>query len=336
MGARRCASSSGAPVDRRILLTGASAQTRRPRRIEDPTIETAAPPRPDAGIEFISGLDQIASRYHTIFCDVWGVLHDGLTAFPEASDALVAFRDGGGRVILVTNAPRPGFVVTRQLDRLGVSPQAYDTIVSSGDLTRFLVARRQGETAYWIGPERDVRLFDGLDLRFGELDLADYVICTGLVDDERETAADYTGTLRRMKERDLPMICANPDLVVERGGRLIPCAGALAAAYEELGGRAVTAGKPHRPIYEAAVAASERVLGREPDPAGILAIGDAMRTDVAGARAFGLDVLMTARGIHSDVLGVTGETFDHAVALDWLSRQAARPTAMITKLAWAS
>lgn len=296
--------------------------------------QVVARPSRDPAIEMISGLATIAQRYDLILSDVWGVLHDGVTAFPDASDALVRYRGGGGRVVLVTNAPRPGFVVARQLDRLGVSPEAYDTVVSSGDLTRTLVRGREGQVAYWIGPERDVRLFDDLDLRFGSIEEADYVICTGLVDDERETVADYAGMLERMAERHLPLICANPDIIVERGDRLILCAGALAAAYNELGGETVTAGKPHRPIYEAAMAAGATAMGREPEPAAVLAVGDAIRTDVAGARGFGLDVLMTARGIHSEALGVLGDTFDQAVALEWLSRQSAQPTAMMTQVVW--
>ena len=130
------------------------------------------------------------------------------------------------------------------------------------------------------------------------------MICTGLVDDERETAEDYRGRLEAMRARDLPMVCANPDIVVERGGQLIPCAGALAALYEEMGGSVLYTGKPHRPIYEAALERVAAAAGRPIDPARVLAIGDAIRTDIAGAAAFGLDALLIARGIHAEELGL--------------------------------
>lgn len=276
----------------------------------------------------------LAGRYDLVLCDVWGVLHDGLSGLPLADDALARYRRGGGRVILVSNAPRPGHLVAGQLDAFGVSREAYDGIVTSGDLTRSEIRRRGAEAFFHIGPPRDLPLFEGLEAVSGDLDRASYVVCTGLDDDESETVADYVSVLRRMRERDLPMVCANPDLIVERGHRLITCAGALAAAYEEIGGSTFTAGKPHRPIYEAALAAGEEVAGRPIDPARILAVGDAIRTDVAGARAFGIDVLLLARGIHALEMGYAEEQFDSATALAWIGAQAARPTHLAADLRW--
>ena len=284
--------------------------------------------------EIVAHFATLSPRYDLILCDVWGVLHDGLKAFPEAAVALGRYRTGGGRVVLVSNAPRPGGAVASQLDDLGVPRTAYDAIVTSGDLTRSAVIEHGNEVLHHIGPPRDLPLFEGLSVRFGSVDEADYVVCTGLFDDEHETVSDYDATLRRMRERDLQMVCANPDIVVERGHQLILCAGALAAAYEALGGATYTGGKPHRPIYEAAVARGIELLGREPPRSRILGIGDAIRTDVAGGRGFGIDVLLIARGIHAGDLGYRPGRVDPNVAMAWLAGQEHRPTALAPELVW--
>lgn len=293
-------------------------------------VNASSPAQPD--IELVSGLQSLADRYDLILCDVWGVLHDGLRAFPSAGDALTRYRAGGGAVVLVSNAPRPGLDVTRQLDSLGVPRTAYDTVVTSGDITRAVVADRGAQTLYHLGPARDLNLFAGLPARTADLAAADYVVCTGLFDDEHETVEDYAPTLRAMRERDLWMVCANPDIVVERGHRLIPCAGALAAAYEALGGTSFAGGKPHRPIYEAALQAAESLIGGKPELARVLAVGDALRTDVAGARAFGIDSLLVARGIHAAELGFAAGRLDFGRALDWLAGQPERPSAIAPEL----
>jgi HAD superfamily hydrolase (TIGR01459 family) len=289
-------------------------------------------------VRFIAGLEEIASGYDVILCDVWGVIHNGLRASPPAYEALTRFRDGGGCVILITNAPRPGGAIVGQLDRLAVPRGSYDDVVSSGDLTRRIVGERRGEVVHHIGPERDKTIFAGLDLRFGGLEKADYVVCSGLFDDTRETAEDYRPTLARMRERALWMLCANPDLVVERGHELIPCAGALALAYEEMGGEAFYAGKPHRPIYTAALEIAARILGRPVEPSRVLAVGDAIRTDIAGARTFGVASLLVARGIHAGEMklgdgALTAAQSSHVQ--DWLSGQSARPDAVTDRLVWA-
>jgi HAD superfamily hydrolase (TIGR01459 family) len=301
-----------------------------------PPAPLAAPaPAAAQDLAFVHGLAELAPRYDLVLCDVWGVLHNGLAPFPAARDALIRFRAEGGQVVLVSNAPRPGHVVGDQLVQFGVGPEAYDAIVTSGDLTRTIVVERPTESLFHLGPDRDLPIYEGIAVRFGDIETADYVVCTGLVDDEAETVADYAPLLQRMRERGLWMLCANPDIVVERGERLIFCAGALAAAYEELGGSTFYPGKPHRPVYERALKVAGALRGGAPPaPSRVLAIGDAIRTDVAGARAFGIDVLMIARGIHAAELGVEHGVMDQAFMRAWLGQQIAVPTAIMVELAW--
>ena len=200
--------------------------------------------------------------------DIWGVVHNGLELFPEACEALHTFRQQGGTVILITNAPRPADSVQRQLRKLGVADETYDAIVSSGDLTRHFVADHPGKKIFWVGPERDSSIHRGLDAILASLEAADYIICTGLFDDETESAEDYRAMLLQALERKLTLICANPDIVVERGDRLIYCAGAIAELYRELGGEVIFYGKPHRPIYERAMALAAERRGNPAELAG--------------------------------------------------------------------
>jgi HAD superfamily hydrolase (TIGR01459 family) len=203
-------------------------------------------------------------------------------------------------VILITNAPRPADSVQRQLRKLGVSDDSYDAIVTSGDLTRSFVADRAGQSMFWLGPERDNSIYRGLDAVFAPLDQADYIVCTGPFDDETESAEDYRQMMLQARGRNLTMVCANPDIVVERGDRLVYCAGAIAELYRELGGEVMFYGKPHRPIYERAMALAAAKRGAPVAPGRVLAIGDSIRTDLAGAQAFGIDCLFVTRGIHAD------------------------------------
>jgi HAD superfamily hydrolase (TIGR01459 family) len=265
------------------------------------------PPKPKPrSAQPIAGLGEIADRYDAILCDVWGVLHNGREAFRPASDALTAFRRRGGAVVLITNAPRPSAPIRAQAIKLGVSPDAFDAVVTSGDVTVALIAERKGEPVHHVGPAGDLSLFEaaaestGVRPALAPLDEAKYVLCTGLFHDEVETPEDYEGRLRAMAVRGLPFICANPDLIIHRGADLVYCAGALAQRYEEIGGAAIYAGKPHPPIYLAALAAAEVARGRPIEPSRVLAIGDAMRTDVAGAVRQGLDALFISAGIHHD------------------------------------
>ena len=251
-------------------------------------------------LRFVERLRDLIGGVEVVLSDIWGVVHNGLEAFPEACEALHRFRDQGGTVILITNAPRPADSVQRQLRKLGVADDTYDAIVSSGDLARHFVADHPGRKMYWIGPERDSSIHRGLDPVFAPLEQADYIVCTGLFDDETELAEDYRAMMLQARERKLTLICANPDIVVERGDRLIYCAGAIAELYRELGGEVIFYGKPHRPIYERAI---ELAAGRQSHPIKlrrVLAIGDSVRTDLAGAHGFGIDCLFVTRGIHAE------------------------------------
>jgi HAD superfamily hydrolase (TIGR01459 family) len=251
-------------------------------------------------LRFVEGLRDLVGGVEVVLSDIWGVVHNGLVAFPEACEALHTFRKQGGTVILITNAPRPADSVQRQLRKLGVADDTYDAIVSSGDLTRQFVADHPGRKMYWIGPERDSSLHRGLDMVLAPLEQADYIVCTGLFDDETESAEDYRTMMLQARDRNLTLICANPDIVVERGDRLIYCAGAIAELYRELGGEVIFYGKPHRPIYERAMQLAAKRHHHPIELNRVLAIGDSVRTDLAGAHGFGIDCLFVTRGIHAE------------------------------------
>ena len=250
-------------------------------------------------LRFVERLRDLVEGVEVILSDIWGVAHNGLESFPEACEALHTCRQRGATVILITNAPRPADSVQRQLRKLGVADETYDAIVSSGDLTRNFVAGHPGKKMFWIGPERDSSIHRGLDAVMAPLEQADYIVCTGLFDDETESAEDYRTMLLQAREHKLPLICANPDIVVERGDRLIYCAGAIAELYRELGGESIFYGKPHRPIYERAMVLAAERRGQATSLDRVLAIGDSVRTDLTGAHGFGIDCLFLTRGIHS-------------------------------------
>ena len=290
----------------------------------------------------VAGLSALAGAHDALLCDIWGVVHNGVTPFAGACDALIRFRAQGGHVLLVSNAPRPNGSVKAQLELLGVPREAFDDVLSSGDMARAHIIAQGGKPLHHIGPPKDLPLFEGIDALRVPLAEADYVVCTGLFDDERETAQDYAGSLREMATRGLTMLCANPDLVVDRGGQLVPCAGAIAALYETMGGAVIQSGKPHRPIYDAALARIGGWLGgqgRAFDPRRVLAVGDALRTDIAGAVGAGIPSLFVVEGIHAEEISaeeIAGERPDDPVeaALAWLARQAQRPDHAIATLRW--
>ncbi|HEY8698883.1 MAG TPA: TIGR01459 family HAD-type hydrolase [Rhizomicrobium sp.] len=257
-------------------------------------------------LKIISGLSEIASGYDALICDVWGVLHNGYRSESAAVEALYRFRAEHGPVVLLTNAPRPIVDVESLLKRVGVPLDCYDAIVSSGAVAREDVENRiaaAGRTlrVYHLGPDRDGGVLGGLDIERVEVAEAEVVLCTGLYDDTTESAEDYSGLFHQMKARNLTMLCANPDIVVQRGDRLIWCAGALAQAYERLGGAVIYYGKPHRPIYDATLAAARKAAGRE--IARPLAVGDGADTDILGANRAGIEALFVAQGIHAAQLG---------------------------------
>ena len=275
----------------------------------------------------------LAADYDVILSDVWGVVHNGLAAFADACDALARFRAAGGTVLLITNAPRPAGVVVRLLDKLGVPHAAYDGIVSSGDVTQDVMLARRDQQVFTIGPQRDLPTFTELGIRFAPAESADYVVCTGLFDDENETPEDYRPLLTRLRERNLFMVCANPDLVVERGERLVYCAGAVADLYASLGGEVLYAGKPHRPIYETALAKAAAARGKTPLLERVLAIGDSVRTDLAGATAFGIDCLFVTAGIHAEELGGR-DTPDAKLLQSIFADAKIYPKAVTRRLVW--
>jgi HAD superfamily hydrolase (TIGR01459 family) len=285
-------------------------------------------------VPLVQHFASLARNYDVLLCDVWGVVHNGIAAFPDACEALSRFRQTGGTAILVTNAPRPSGAVARILDRLGVPHEAYDAIVSSGDVTRGIVESRLSESVYHVGPDRDLPIFAGLDVKFAPLDAADYVVCTGLFDDTHETPESYSDSLARMRGRDLFMVCANPDVVVERGDTLVYCAGALADAYAAAGGKVLYCGKPHAPIYETALGKAAALRGGNPPPLPrMLAIGDSVRTDLAGAAAFGLDCVFVTSRLHAEHYG-SRETPDVAALNAMFDAAGVAPKAIMRGLVW--
>jgi HAD superfamily hydrolase (TIGR01459 family) len=258
----------------------------------------------------------LLARYDVLISDVWGVVHDGVLALDPACDALMRYREGGGTVVLLSNAPGPSEQIAGVLDEKRVPRAAWDRLVTSGDVTRALIAETHLRKVYHIGWHEDRAVFAGFDIELVGEEEAQFVVATELNDYRREQPEQYRPLLSRFAARGLPFICGNPDLVVHVGHDLLPCAGALATIYEELGGQVAWAGKPHRPAYDLALAAAREARGgREVDPARVLVIGDAVRTDLAGAKMMGFDSLFIAGGIHRD------ETIrDGAVVPDGLAR----------------
>jgi HAD superfamily hydrolase (TIGR01459 family) len=241
-------------------------------------------------------IQSLSNRFPVWFCDVWGVVHNGASIFPQTVDSLIRHRRAGGTVVLVSNSPRSTQGLSRQLDEIGVPHDAYDAVVTSGDVTRDLIQQTDGRL-FHLGPQRDHSLFDKLSLQLLPVTEASAVICTGLVHEDRETPADYTPLLTEMKARGLPMICANPDKVVRKAGKLVFCSGALADAYAALGGEVLMAGKPYSPIYDLARRRAATVRDHEVPVSAILCIGDGPDTDVAGAAGQSMACLFV-NGLH--------------------------------------
>ncbi len=281
-------------------------------------------------IAVLESVAPLAATTDAWISDIWGVLHNGIAAYPEAGAACVAYRRAGGTVVLVTNAPRPEADVAHMLERLGVPREAYDAIMTSGDVSRSLIANYPGARLYHLGPERAAGVLTGLDVRLSGADDAEVVLCTGLFEDEHEQPEDYRAELTGLARRNVPLICANPDLVVERGPKLVPCAGALAQIYEEIGGTVLYAGKPYGPIYERAYAAIRSARGTLPPKDRILAIGDGLRTDVEGAGREGLRCLFIASALHVD----ERREFDAGHAAEIVAGHAYPPAAAMRALKW--
>ena len=285
-----------------------------------------------SAVPIVDSVQDIGKGYRAWFVDIWGVMHNGRTAFPEAAAATRAFRQAGGIVVLLSNSPRPSPAVQEQLREFGVPDGAYDATVTSGDLTRYVLGKHAGARVFHLGPERDRAIFDGLDITLTGPEEAELIVCSGPFNDDVETPDDYTGLLGALAARGLLMICANPDHMVERGHRLVYCAGALAAVYETLGGKVIYAGKPHVPVYELALETAGRLAGETLDRDRVLAIGDGLKTDIAGAGSFGIDAVFVASGLHAP--GEGGEALDAAHLAELFGQEGRRPIAATRGLQW--
>ncbi len=289
-------------------------------------------------VPFLDGFAPLAARYDAAILDLWGVVHNGRTVFPNAAECLSRMRAAGIKIALLSNAPRRSDIIVRQLEGIGVEGRAYDAVITSGDLTRDALeaelgsgSPRFGQTYFHLGPARDAGLLDGLDYRaVPDIEGADFILNTGLFDDETETVADYQAQLRAASGRGQTLVCVNPDLTVIRGEAEIPCAGALARAYEDLGGKVAYFGKPHRGAYDACLAR----LGVT-DRSRVVAIGDSLHTDVAGAAGAGLDAIFVTSGIHAAELGIApGERPDPASLSKLLAGQEHPIVGVMSALAW--
>ncbi|HEU0158053.1 MAG TPA: TIGR01459 family HAD-type hydrolase, partial [Hyphomicrobiaceae bacterium] len=250
-------------------------------------------------IPILPSIRDLAGSAEAWIVDIWGVMHNGARAFEAAAEACAKFRQAGGSVLLLSNAPRPFTAVVSQLDGFGVARTAYDAGVTSGDVTRTMIAPWQGRPVLHIGPARDRGLFDGFAIDFADAVAAEVIVCSGLFDDSTETPQDYAELFAGLVARRVPMICANPDLVVERGDKLVYCAGALAADYAAIGGEVCYAGKPHWPVYERALAAIDALKGHAVAKDKVLAIGDGIDTDLRGAHVAGLRSVFIASAVHT-------------------------------------
>lgn len=280
--------------------------------------------------QMITALSDVSDRYEAVFCDLWGCLHNGVTAYDAAVLALQDFRAKGGRVILLTNAPRPKSDVMAQLLRMAVPQDAWDDIVTSGQATQYaMLGGMVGTQVFHIGADKDVGFFTDFDADMPKvkidrvtMDQATGIICTGLADDTTESPDDYRAALLQAKTLGLPMLCANPDVTVHVGQKLLYCAGALAAEYQEMGATVHYFGKPHPPIYDLArqKLASWGVEGN------ILCIGDGINTDVLGASGEGLDCLYITSGVDHARFGRDLAAPDRALLADFLTEKQLSPT----------
>lgn len=281
---------------------------------------------------FLDHCGPLLADYDLLLCDVWGVIHNGVESFPAACEALKRARENGKTVLLISNSPRPAEGVVPQLDGLHVPRESYDGMVTAGDVTRAVIMQRPGQSVFHLGPPRDLPIYEALDVRLLDADRADYVVCSGLFDDTSETPEDYRAMLERMKARGLFMLCANPDVVVERGNELVYCAGALADLYQSMDGDVLYAGKPYLPIYQRTLAQAQTLRGGEVPLHRVLAIGDSVRTDLTGAAALGVDFLFLTAGIHAGEIG--GDADPDPKTLKLFFEENRMPKAVMHRLVW--
>ncbi|HET7408808.1 MAG TPA: TIGR01459 family HAD-type hydrolase [Paracoccaceae bacterium] len=281
----------------------------------------------------IQRLSDISDAYDAILCDLWGCYHNGIEPFPAAVEACREFRRRGKRVILLTNAPRPGGSVQRFMDEMGAPRESYDTIVSSGGACQAAVAEgRFGKRIHYVGPTRDLHVIEDIGLHSVPVEDADAVLVAGFRDDRTEHPDDYAPEIAAWNRRGLPVLCANPDLVVDRGEERLWCAGSIAKAHADAGGEVVYFGKPHAPIYERCFAVLEEMAGAPVPRERIVVAGDGIATDVAGGRAMGLDTLFVTGGLAAAELGPDPENPDPARLERYLSDHGQAPRYAIGRL----
>jgi HAD superfamily hydrolase (TIGR01459 family) len=269
----------------------------------------------------IAGLEQISGDYDAILCDIWGVVHNGRMPFDGAIEALQRYREERGPVILISNSPRPSVAIPAQFTQVGIDAVFYDAIVTSGDATIDELSRRAPGPAFKLGPERDDRIYEGLELHFADIDDAAFISCTGLFEDDHETPEDYRELLSKGVENGIPMVCANPDVTVKVDGRTIYCGGALAELYANLGGEVVFAGKPHPPIYRLARAWMQEVAGHVPHADRVLMIGDNIFTDLIGAEREGYGTLYIQDGLHGRDAELAAVLRKYGIRSDYIAPQ---------------
>lgn len=254
-------------------------------------------------MEIVERLADISDRYDAVFCDLWGCVHNGVTAFPEAVEALRAFRAKGGKVVMLTNAPRARAEVAKQFDQFNVPDDCWDTIATSGDSARAAMFRGViGEKVWFMGLESDLPFFEPLKIiedpvaiERVPLEEATGIACLGPFDAHADPEVNRPQFLYA-KQKGLKLLCANPDIVVDRGERREWCAGALARLYQEIGGESLYFGKPHPPIYDLARRRLDEIGADIPDSR-VLCIGDGVLTDVRGAMGEDLDCLFITGGL---------------------------------------
>lgn len=283
-----------------------------------------------APIVITQTIQPFSSEKDAWLVDIWGVMHNGVAVYPGAIEACSAFRQRGGIVLLLSNSPRTTAGVQAQLDQIGVPRDAYDAIVTSGDATRHMIEGLGQKGIFHLGPERDLGLYEGLRTRLVGAEDAEAIVCSGLFDDTIETPDDYAELLSGFARAGLSMVCANPDLKVERGGRIIYCAGALAQAYEELGGSVAYAGKPFAPIYAMAEERLAAIKGHPIARERLLAIGDGVKTDISGAAAAGIAAVYVASAVHIE----DGAALDADLLQRLFPDPEGQPVAAMTDLAW--
>jgi len=282
-------------------------------------------------LALLNGLAEIADDYQLFIFDLWGVVHNGVSAYPGAADCLARLRRNGTRVVLLSNAPRPSANVAIHLEQLGIKPTLYDWLLTSGEATANAMASQNPQPKYFhVGPERSRPTLEACGGREVTLKDAELILCTGLFDDETERAEDYSALLRSAADRNLPMICANPDIVVMRGEKMIQCAGAVAALYEEMGGKVTRFGKPFPEIFDCLFVEMSNITRKR-----AVMIGDGLATDIKGARRAGIDAVWVAGGIHAVEVGLTSNGhFDQLSAQKVAEAAGEFPRAVMRWLEW--